>query len=586
MDSLLERLERLFSPRPTRPTAYRRRFGLARKVRRSFLQVGHDLPDCPPGDDLLLAQLIVTRREEMSNLERLIELSGPKVALGLPVAPLGIGRLLDALPPDPLPAELAAVRTQLRQELVPANFRWFYRGRPIKAASRAGSAEFLSHLLEQVYSDTPLYLPRAGRRRLLLSCRELLDLGSKLALPKPGWGEEPLSQLLGAGLMEELEDHGSYGVYRVTRESLSAEPDQRLLAELLGWLYGDYTGEAPGPTLRETLDWLAEPPRGLRGPWAKLYLCLALGCHVLDLHLVSPQRSMGLGLTSFETAWREPERWRLKYRYAERNEQVFLLSLTRLFGAGRPNAYPPSLDLWQRAHHDLSRWLEQLPPWALHAPHQGSTARLIQVLTKIDSHSPRNFLGRLLPAAFGMDRIPPIDEQTQLVDQLDAARIALERFLLREQDRLAAQVYAQFFEGPASPETVRTWLERGCRNWLKALHPGTIDRGDVGPEAAALRRAILARGGLEKRWFENLPVGLGMAPVAEWKRDESALFLARLTVARIELESWIFRTAFPLSADPDQRRREVKAWMTAVLEDLEIPAGELQHLAAETLKGS
>ncbi|MCA9791271.1 MAG: hypothetical protein KC910_05730 [Candidatus Eremiobacteraeota bacterium] len=586
MDSLLERLERLFSPRPTRPTAYRRRFGLARRVRRAFLEVGQELPDCLPGDDLLLAQVIVTSGQEMASLERLIELSGPKVALGLPARPLDIGPLLEAMPSDPLPAEVAAVRSRIRQELVPANFRWFYRGRPVKAASRAGSGEFLSHLLEQVYADTPVHLPRTGRRRLLLSCRELLDLGSKLALPKPGWGNEPLSALLAAGLMDELEDHGSYGVYRVTRESLSAEPDQRLLAELLEWLYGDYTDQAPAPTLRETLDWLAEPPRGLRGPWAKLYLCLALGCHVLDLHLVSQQRSLGLGLTSFETAWREPERWRLKYRYAERNEQVFLLSITRLFGAGRPNAYPPSLDLWQRAHHDLSRWREQLSAWTLHAPHQGSAARLIAVLERIDEESPRNFLGRLLPAAFSMDRIPPIDEQTRLVDQLDAARITLERFLQGEHDRLAGLVYARFCQGDASAETVRTWLERGCRSWLKALHPGTIDRGDVGPEAAALRRAILARGGLEKRWFENLPVGLGMAPVAEWKRDESALFLARLTVARIELESWLLRTAFPLSPDPDQRRREVRAWMVAVLEDLEIPAGELQHLAAETLKGS
>ncbi len=563
---LLKRLRQLFCCRPVTSRTYRRRFGLKRKIERVFL--GPDETVTKPRHDLLLIQGVAFDEQELEWLRpRVSSLeTATRVVFGVPRQPCSLGPELEASEPNPEIVQQAA-----RAEFHPARFDWYWGGQRLEFEPSETRDDYYCQMLEKVYSQTPEHLPRTSRARLRRASEEVLDRSASLYLVAPRWGEEPLRRLVEAGLLAQHEDFGGYGAFRMTAEPLTQTPDQRLLAELLVRLYGDSHQNPEPSTLRGLLDWLAAPPRGLPPEIARLYLCLGLACHSLDLHLekVDHHHSIGLGLRSFQTAWSQPDRYRLHYRCAEPSEGAFLRGVLELFGEGRE--FPEALDLWQRVEVALFSWYEGLSRWARAARHRGDAEHLVAFAARLrpgGGGSIRQLLCRDLAMAFGYSRLA--ENEQELLTRLGSARLQLESFLEEERQRLTLRL-GRLFLPDGSLQECQKWLDRGCREWLESLHPETLTETGLGSEGNALRRAITGLGPVSTRWFERLPISLGLPPLPSWERDESSHLMARLEIGRIELETWPFRQVFPFSTSTKQRKREIQGWLQTMASQLALP---------------
>ncbi|MBI3927835.1 MAG: hypothetical protein HY319_20000 [Armatimonadetes bacterium] len=595
-----------FPAAPAVPRLYARDHAMRRRVASAYLSAGYPVPrHSLSGWDLLAVIGLAFDHHQLSELERSILTAQPDstVLLGLPREPLSdvLPMLLEsaalrqlwAIRPEPaLEQRSRALRQRLRaalsRRLAPDQLRWFRQGQALAPLPERERRGFYTQILEDVYPDTP---PRLGfdRRTFEAAVDALLEFKAPLLLARPfGRG---VSGLLQRAFGEEglLAVDGREESYRTAELRGPCDLDaagRRLFDALLRRLY-PVDGHEPKVhhNLGELLRWLAAPPLGLRGPTARLYLAAACRIHGQDLSLWDGQESRPLAAALFRDAIRCPDRWDLVYRLPERHEQAFLRSLTRLFGGSGGDPFPASRDLWQKADHELRQWWGRLPRWARECRELSSEdAKILGRLLANGQKVPcRIFLGKTLPAAFGLAAIPSVEEQSALLDRLEHARQQLARFLELQYARLASRI-VPLLDSEGLSTSPNAFLETGCRRWLGRLHRGTPDRVGFSPWAEGLRQAMVAEGSVDARWFEDLPRSLGMAPPADWTEDLSPIFLSRLAVAILELKIWPAQQMLPLPEGESERQAVLSNWIQEVLGDCRLSGDRTERLLLDLLE--
>lgn len=533
--------------RAVTPRPYRAAHGLKRRVERRFYYSGEALPRAREACDLVVAMGLPHDEEARAAMLRQAESSMSPVTL------VGVGR--------------AGRGERTKTALSPDRFVWRLAGRPLDFEPASDWEVFLTSALERVYRDTPL-LPRCSAGEKMRAARALLHLAD----PIVDRGGPVESALVNAGLLRVAEDRGSYRLLDLVSELSTAQPDGRLMSSLLEYLYGDYTGPAPVHRLDRLLHWLASPPRGLRGPTARLYLALALRYHGQDMDV----DGRPLGPDLFEGA---PVVFR--YNYADRDQLTFLRSLGRVLGHELASQQP-GLDLWERVRRQVDAWFAAVPAWTRacrdRLSHDG--ARLLDLLETSSGGCSRTLLGQRLPAAFGGDGIPPVEAQSSLLDRLESARQEVDAFLESEQDRLA-EALARVF-GPDRRGAALECLEAASRHWWERLHPDTAAR-EFSQGGQALRATILSDGSVGARWFGLFPTAMGLPPLAQWQQDHVELLTLRARLARLELEQWPWRQAFPLPDDFSACRQAAGRWIGDVLRAADLSAPQSEALLFDLL---
>jgi len=491
------------------------------------------------------------------------------------------------------PAELPALRERLQAypgegpvvvglPLAGGGHQWLYRGLTLRLPEE-NRRQFLAALWPELYADAPRpwKADRATRRAAL---DYLLDFDAPVWLPEaPAAEARSLVYLLHQafvepGLLQPVKRSGNSALYE-WRQGTAHRPEGRLFAELLQRLF-----HSPATTLGEHLAWLGEPPRGLRGVPAWLYLTAALRCHSGDVRLAG-QHGEPVPLTreALLQALRRPTAWNLEYRPAEPHEYAFTASLHRLFGGPEPDR---ALDPWEAARYAMFGWWDRLPDWTRrHAEgHSPNALALVQLCETQRSTPARPLLSRELPQAFRSAGIPRTEDQSFLLDRLESARLELEGHLQGQFDRMATRLYTLFTGTPGDPAISRQWLERGCRDWLAGVPPRSAQSHELSPWTLGLRQAITSEEAVERRWFEELPGRLELPPIAQWSTDLTTVFLARVARARLELELWTVLRTLPLEPQVEARQAQMGEWIRQTLQSVGLPAARAEKILFDLLE--
>ena len=455
--------------------------------------------------------------------------------------------------------------------------RWLYRGLPLHLPP-GNRKRLLKALLPEVYPDAPgpWRADRATRRRAL---DFLLDFGAPLAMPlAPGPdARSPLFLLHQAfvepGLLEPQKLSGNCAHYE-WRQGHAHRPEGRLFAELLHRLY-----HSPAASMAEHLAWLAEPPRGLRGVPAWLYLAGALRCHHDDVRL----SHQPLSRETFLQAVRHPQDWQVEYRPAEPHEYAFTVSLSRLFTGPEADR---ALDVWGAARFAMFAWWDRLPAWTRrHADAHSPNALALVRLCETQRATPaRQLVAHELPQAFRSAAIPRAEDQSFLLDRLESARLELEGHLQGQFDRVATRLCALFTGHPMAPAASRAWLDTGCREWLAGVPPRSAHAHELSPWTLGLRHAITSEHEVERRWFEELPARLELPPLALWDADHTVVFLARVARARLELELWTVLRTLPLEGQVEARQAQMGEWIRQTLQSVGLAAPRAEKILFDLLE--
>ncbi len=597
-----ELLLRHFRPRSMRPRAYARSYAMARRVQSLMIGPEDPIPSRPsPGWDLLVLFGLGYTLPDLERVYRNLESLDPHPAVlaGLPRAPLAVAEELRELaalerlerqPPycdsEDAARELATHRDYLRRrvrELVqtalrPRAFRWRHRGIPLEWTPAEHRKAFFIQALEAIYPDTPTHRPAAARRALAGALEELLDRERPLLLSCSltcGSSEVLQRTLLGPGILKSQSEHGSYRQLGVEEWPQGDSPELRLWRDLLDQLYGDRESER-SESLADVLGWLAEPPRGLRGPVAQLFLGAALRVRSEDLELRQGDQTLRGDIETLCQALDRPSGYEVRYRVATRAEEAFVKAVRGLFGTSSM-AMLAEGDLWQRTHRQLLTWLEHLPRLTrvLREAHSQGAQKLLQLLEGCRESHPRKLLSHLLPEIVGLTGIPPVEEQSIYLGRLDSLIQELEDFLASKMAELAQQVQRHIMGISRNGPEALEWLDRGARAWLEGLHPGTNSR-PFSPWGEALRQAVLGEESVEQRWFVELPQALELAALADWSQDSGRTFLARIMQARAELELWKVQEVLAPGQDPVRLKEQVREWVHTSMElaGLSVPERE------------
>lgn len=490
-------------------------------------------------------------------------------------------------------AELPALRERLQAypgegpvvvglPLAGGGFQWLYRGLTLRL-SEENRRQLLAALWPELYPDTPRpwKADRATRRRAL---DFLLDFGAPVWLPQAPAADarSPVYLLHQAfvepGLLHPQKLSGNCAHYE-WRQGPANRPEGRLFGELLQRLY-----HSPPVLLGEHLAWLGEPPRGLRGIPARLYLAAALRCHSEDVRLtVEGGEPVPLSRESLEAAWRRPYAWRVDYRPAEPHEYAFTASVHRLFGGPEPDR---ALDVWEAARFAMFAWWDRLPGWTRHHAdaHSPNALALVRLCEAQRGTPARALLSRDLPQAFRAAGIPRAEDQSYLLDRLESARLELEGHLQGQFDRMATRLYALFNGRPADPGSSRQWLDTGCREWLAGVPPRSASEQELSPWTLGLRQAITGTQTVERRWFEELPARLELPPLAHWDSDLTTVFLARVARARLELELWTVLRTLPLEPQVEARQAQMGEWVRQTLQSVGLAAPRAEKILFDLLE--
>lgn len=596
-----ELLQRYFPQRPCRPRAYERRYAMSRRVDSRLVGPKDELPVAPRrGWDLLALFGVCYTLPELERLCKRLEAleAHPALLVGLPRAPLAVAEELrelaamEELSKTPAYAESAEatealrahrgylmrrVREQLRSALRPRAFRWRHQGVPLEWSPPESRRAFFVQALEVIYPDTPTRRAASGRRALKGALDELLDRDRPLfmscSLPCPSSAVLERT-LLAAGILRVEGEGSSYRRLAVEEWPQGESPELRLWRDLTDQLYGERESER-AETLAELLDWLAEPPRGLRGPVAQLYLAAALRVRPEDLELRHGDQVLELGVETFRRALEDPTRYELRYRVATRAEEAFIKNVRGLFGTSTMATLAEG-DLYERTHRQLLTWLEKLPRLTRVSQHSPATQQLLALLESSRDARPRELLNRALPRVLGLQGVPLVEDQSIYLGRLDSLIQELEDFLDTRMAELAQQIQRHITgaskDGPSAVE----WLDHGARAWLEGLHPGTETRR-FNPWAEALRRAVLSEGPVEQRWFVELPQSLELPPVSDWHHDAGKTFLARMMQARAELELWKVQEILTAGQEPGRLKEQVQEFVHTAMElaGLTVPEREI-----------
>ncbi len=597
-----ELLQRHFRPRSMRPRAYARRYAIARRVQSLLIGPDDRIPSRPsPGWDLLVLFGLGYSLPDLERVYRNLESLDPHPAVlaGLPRAPLAIAEelrelaALDRLERQPsyrdseeAARELAThrsyllrrVREQIQTALRPRAFRWRHRGIPLEWTPAEHRKAFFIQALEAIYPDTPTHRPAAGRRAMAGALEELLDRERPLLLSCSltcGSSEVLQRALLSPGILKSLGEHGSYRHLGVEEWPQGESPELRLWRDLLDQLYGDRESER-SESLADVLAWLAEPPRGLRGPLAHLFLGAALRVRSEDLELRQGDQTLKADVETFRQALDCPSRYELRYRVATRAEEAFVKAVRGLFGTSSMTMLAEG-DLWQRTHRQLLTWLEHLPRLTrvLRDAHSQGAQQLLLLLEGCRESPPRELLSQSLPGIAGLTGIPLVEDQSIYLGRLDSLIQELEDFLDSKMAELAQQIQRHITGASKNGMEAVDWLDRGARVWLEGLHPGTTNR-PFSPWGEALRQAVMSEEPVEQRWFVELPQALELAALGDWNQDSGRTFLARVMQARAELELWKVQEVLAPGQDPVRLKEQVREWVHTSMElaGLSIPERE------------
>ncbi len=595
-------LGRFFPERPSRPRAYERRYLQSRRVESRLIGPDDELSSAPrKGWDLLVLSGVCYSLPELERLSNRLEAveSHPAVLVGLPRGPLLIAEELRELaaleqlasqePYRSVPEAMNGlkahqgylrrrVREQIHSALRPRAFRWRHQNVPLEWSPPEHRRAFFLQALEMIYPDTPTHRAVSGRKALVAAVDELLDRERPLLIScaLPCASSVVLERtLLEPGILSGVGESGSYRHLAVQEWPQGDTPELRLWRDLLDQLYGERESERI-ETLQQLLDWLAEPPRGLRGPVAHLYLAAALRVRPDDLELRHGDLSLPVNVESFRQALTAPGRYDLRYRVATRAEESFIKAVRGLFGTSTMATLAEG-DLYERTHRQLQTWLEQLPRLTrvLRGAHSTAAQQLLTLLERSKEAQPRELLNRALPQVLGLTGVPVVEDQSIYLGRLDSLIQELEDFLDNRMAELAQQIQRHITgsskDGPSAVE----WLDYGARAWLEGLHPGTATR-KFNAWAEALRDAVVSEGLVEQRWFVELPQALELPPVSDWHLDAGRTFLARVMQARAELELWKVQEILTSGQEPARLKEQVREFLHTAMElsGLSVPERE------------
>ncbi|MCL0034304.1 hypothetical protein M1N21_00025 [Dehalococcoidia bacterium] len=486
------------------------------------------------------------------------------------------------------------MRSGMRDFLQAGNLTWYWDGNVVTNLPQGGEDEFISQVLEAVFSKTPHIKDEAianpitatdrSKKDRWIAMDTLLQVKGPFQLRKKGG---PASDrilracLRDVELLERVSDKGSVEELEV-RDKAPANSELKEVWDFLNKQVVTQGGKVTPAT--EVVRPLIEPPYGLTNQEVEILLAAFLRNRREDTVVFGNFKEAArvqkpdplnpcvpLNGQDVTNLVRDPTDFVIYYYEVSPKERDYINGIVRLTGADEESL--ASYRGWERARNALLSWYGDLPSVTKSASdfENARCQPMLEVLAKLEKASQaREILQRDLPTALGIDvTAPEFPESTfeQTLDSLEDVVAELNGYAQAKGSKLLAEIGAIFgAEGDTQEE-----VAEAVKNWYKALNEAQRMHSFGGDEGHIIR-AAREEAPVVQRMLNMLPQNMGLKSFPEWEADNSDLFLAKLKLAKQGIESWTPRAkpGGPESEDA-QKTLRARTQIMAILKELNLP---------------
>jgi len=483
----------------------------------------------------------------------------------------------------------------LRDFLQASNLTWYWDGNVVTNLPQEGEDEFITRVLEAVFSKTPHIKDEAIANPITTTDRSkkdrwivmntLLQVKGPFQLHKKGG---PASDrilracLRDVELLERISDKGSVEELEV-RDNAPANSELKEIWEFLSKQVVTQGGKVTPVT--EIVRPLIEPPYGLTNQEVEILLAAFLRNRREDTVIFSNFREASraqkpdplnpyvpLNGQDVTNLVRDPTDFVIYYYEVSPKEMDYINGIVRLIGADEESL--ASYRGWERARNALLSWYGYLPSVTKSASDFENTQcqPVLEGLEKLEKASQaREIIQRDLPTALGTDvTAPEIPESTfeQTLDSLGDVVTELNGYAQAKGNILLAEIGALFgTEGDTQEE-----IAEAIKNWYKTLNEAQRMHSFGGDEGHLIR-AVREEAPLIQRMLNILPQNMGLKSFQEWESDNSDMFLAKLKLAKQSIESWTPKTK-PIGPESEEAQKILRArtQILAIFKELNLPS--------------
>jgi hypothetical protein len=255
----------------------------------------------------------------------------------------------------------------------------------------------------------------------------------------------------------------------------------------------------------------------------------------------SKLRRISLDASTLASIVSDPDDYVLAYYEVRPTERRYVNRIIELVAEAEEEV--GEMGIWERGRDALLSWFTALPPMTISAQsyQTDNAAELVDLLQDSTAlqDAKRLFRDRL-PAALGLTLasppVPTEDEAGELVNRFEECYIDLVNHA-GTQARILIQELVTKFEAEGS---TREDLAIATRNWYNTKLSESQWLHTFGGDEGHLKKAIEAEGPIDQRMLEDLPDAMGLGAYTSWtETTTSDLFLARVELAKKEIESWL-----------------------------------------------
>ena len=499
------------------------------------------------------------------------------------------------------------MRNGLRDFLQASNLTWYWNGNVDTNIPQGGEDEFISKVLNEVFSKTPFIKDEAianpitardrSKRDRGIAMDTLLQVKGPFQLRKQGG--PPSDRILRAclkdvELLERISDKGSVEEFEV-RDNAPAKSE---LKEIWDFLNKQIVAQGGKVTpASEIVKPLIEPPYGLTNQEVEILLAAFLRNRHEDTVIFSNFREAAraqkpdplnpcvpLNSQDVTNLVRDPTDFVIYYYEVSSKDMGYINGIVRVTGADEESL--ASYRGWERARNALLSWYGDLPSVAKSASDFENTLcqPVLEVLAKLDKASQaREILQKDLPTALGIDvTAPEIPESTfdQILDSLGDVVTELNGYTQAKGTKLLAEIGAIF----GAEDDTQEEVAEAIKNWYKALNEAQRMH-TFGGDEGHLIQAAREEASIVQRMLNMLPQDMGLKSFYEWEADNSDIFLAKLKLAKQGIESWIPK-AKPVGPDNEDAQKILRArtQILAILKELNLPRSVQREVLSNLLQ--
>jgi hypothetical protein len=505
--------------------------------------------------------------------------------------------------------ELVIVSKRLDSLMEADKLTWYCNGDSATGIEKGGEEEYISNLLLNCFAKTPPVRDSATvnvpigrdteRKHRYDAMTRLLEQKGNITIKKiggPAVDRILRNCLQETEVLEKREDAGSYADYAVR----SQLPEGSVLQEIWQVLEKAFFKLEQRIELENIICKLLRPPYGLSNQLVEILLA-AFFRNCLDEFVIfegykrSKKRQdsslltrISLNAPTIASIVADPGDYVAIYYEVRPAERKYVNGIIEVATENGENL--GEMGVWERGLDALIGWFAKLPPLTTRAgSYQNENAvELVSLLNDpAIQKDAKEFFRQRLPAALGLTLasppVPTEDEAEILVERFEACYIELINYAERQAHLLIREL-AEIFGVKGS---TREDLALATRNWYNSRLSESQRLHTFPGDAGYLKKSVEAEGPIEQRLLINLPKSMGVDAYINWvERSTAELFLAKVELAKTEIESWQPQSITPKGIHGDTPSSPIeitKVKIRALLTSSELSIDEQRQILEELL---